>query len=82
MKIHVFYKHESGNRIEYTLTRQQESDPVYIQFTPENGEDYPFPDEENPIAFERILEMATEYAQMETALNTLGVETEESNEAE
>ena len=82
MIIHVFYKHDDGNKNSYTMTRQQESDPVYIQFTPENGEDYPFPNEENPIAFERILEMATEYAQMETALNTLGVETEESNEAE
>ena len=82
MIIHVFYKHDDGNKISYTMTRQQESDPVYIQFTPEAGESYPFPNEENPIAFERILEMATEYAQMETALNTLGVETEESNEAE
>lgn len=71
MKIHIFYKHEDGNRVEYSLTRQQEGDPVYISFAPEGGEEYPFSSEANPIAFERVLEMAVEYAKMQDELGTV-----------
>lgn len=82
MKIHIFYRHDEGSRVEYSLARQREGDPAYISFTPEGGEDFPFPNETKPIAFERVLEMAMEYAQMETALQTLGVETEAAVETE
>lgn len=71
MKIHIFYRHEEGSRVEYSLTRQREGDPVYISFAPEGGETYPFPNEGNPVAFERVLEMAVEYAKMQDELGTV-----------
>ena len=83
MRIHIFYKHEDGNKTSYTLQRQAEADPAYISFTPENGESFPFPNEPNPVALARIIEMAIEYAQMEEALQVMGIETEvEQDEAQ
>ena len=76
MKVHIFYKHEGENKVSYTFQRQAEADPAYISFTPENGEGFPFPNEPNPVALARIIEMAMEYAQMEEALQVMGIETE------
>lgn len=76
MKVHIFYKHETETRVEYNLYRAYPDDPAYLSFTPESGEDYPFPNEPNPVSLERVLEMAMEYAQMDEALQVMGIETE------
>lgn len=81
MKAHIFYKHQTGNSVYLSLTRQADTDPVYISFTPENGEETPFPEGLNPLPYALLVQWAQEHAAMETALNTLGVETQEEEEA-
>lgn len=58
MKIHAMYKHEDGNKVSFSLVRQDPQDPIYISFTPEDGEEFPFPNESNPVALDKILDMA------------------------
>ena len=80
MIIEALYKHEEPGLVAYQKRRQSQEDELFARFIPEDGETNPFPD--TLIAVSQIAQWAQEYAQMEESLNTVGVQTQEENDAE
>ena len=82
MRAQVWYKHTEENYVFQGPYRKADDDEMLVQFIPEGDEVLPFPNGESMIPFADFVKWFEERAEMEQALNIVGVETAEPAEIE